>query len=167
MRQRLALSLYICTPSHPPCLKWCFCIIRGFTDEWALVGRGEFRWPWGHTDTMVAKLLLGEQKQRPPGSWPLLWEGLRHGRPFQRWRRGKIKERSGASQGMLWISSSFNFTKLVCVFLYLTCPFLQEESWNSFTELSFAFPLKLIIWNIIWELPWNYFAPALMQNTNL
>lgn len=117
--------------------------MRGFTDEWAVVGRGEFRWPRGHTDTMVAKLLLGEQKQRPPGSWPLLWEGLRHGRPFQRWRRGKIKERSGASEGMFWISSSFDFTKVVCVFFYLTCPFLWEESWNSFTELICCFSINV------------------------
>lgn len=35
----------------------CFCTMQSFTDEWAVVGRGEFGCPGGHTDTMAARPL--------------------------------------------------------------------------------------------------------------
>lgn len=44
----------------------CFLTKRGFTDEWAVAGWGEFGWPWGHVDTMVDGAFKGRTKTETP-----------------------------------------------------------------------------------------------------
>lgn len=78
------VRVHVCVSSHP--LAWsdpCSCeMFLSYVKLHIWMGRGRARWVQltsGSRQDNGGRASIGRTKQRPPGSWPLRWEGLGYG----------------------------------------------------------------------------------------
>ena len=78
------VRVHVCVSSHP--LAWsdpCSCeMFLSYVRLHIWMGRGRARWVQltsGSRGDNGGRASIGRTKQRPPGSWPLRWEGLGYG----------------------------------------------------------------------------------------